>query len=88
MLLPVRSLVRPSRSLQIVYAARAFTNTSRSLYPRKDSQDKDSMNTEANEYAKSGTDDDAARQSDAAFNPDKTSPEEQLETAGKGKAVS
>lgn len=42
------------------------------------------MNTEATEYSKSGTDDAAARQEDAAFDPDKTDPEEQKDTAGEG----
>ncbi|MCJ1319922.1 hypothetical protein MMC15_005258 [Xylographa vitiligo] len=72
--LPIRSL-----------ATHPFSTTARTLYPRADSQHKDSMNTEAQEYAKSGTDVDAANQNSAAFDPSKTDPIEQKEEAGKGK---
>jgi hypothetical protein len=36
-------------------------------YPRKGYEDKDSINAEATEYSKSGTDDAAAKQEEAAF---------------------
>ncbi|MCJ1430865.1 hypothetical protein MMC27_000215 [Xylographa pallens] len=65
--------------------ARPFSTASRTFYPRADSQHKDSMNTEAQEYAKSGTDVDAANQDSAAFDPSKTDPMQQKEEAGKGK---
>jgi hypothetical protein len=55
--------------------------------PRKDSQDKDSINTDATEYSKSGTDDDAARNEQAAFAPSQTAPGEQKEKAGEGNKV-
>lgn len=42
----------------------------------KDTQDKDSLKPESNEYSKSGSDAQAA-QDDAAFDPSKTRPEEQ-----------
>jgi hypothetical protein len=42
--------------------------------------DKDSLKPISNEYSKSGSDDDAAA-SDAAFNPNKTSPESAEQTA-------
>jgi len=57
-------------------------------YPRKDSQDKDSINTEATEYSKSATDDEGARQEEAAFNPNITDPQEEKEKAGKSTGVS
>ncbi|KAI4200459.1 MAG: hypothetical protein LQ350_003907 [Teloschistes chrysophthalmus] len=58
-------------------------STSPSLsYPRKDSQDKDSINTEATEYSKSGTDDASARQDDTAFDPSTTDPHSQKEKVG------
>ena len=44
------------------------------------------MNVEANEYSKSGTDDQAARLDEAAFDPTKTDPDTQRETAGKNSA--
>ena len=63
---------------------RQLSQTPRKAYPRKDSQDKDSINTEATEYSKSATDDEGARQGDAAFNPDITDPQHQKDVAGKG----
>ena len=42
------------------------------------------MNTEATEYSKSATDDESARQGDAAFDPDITDPQEQKDKAGEG----
>ena len=62
---------------------RPFTYTHNSLYPRKDAQDKDSIDTNASEYTKSGSDDGAAQLDDTAFNSDITSPEGQEENAGK-----
>ncbi|TVY21885.1 hypothetical protein LARI1_G000292 [Lachnellula arida] len=63
---------------------RHFSPQCSSRYPRKDSQDKDSINTEATEYTKSGTDDQSAANEDAAFNSEITSPEEERKVAGKG----
>ena len=67
---------------------RHFSRQAWLAYPRKDSQDKDSINTDATEYSKSGTDDAAAQQEEAAFDPEKTDPVEQKEHAGKGEGVS
>ncbi|KAI9712466.1 MAG: hypothetical protein M1812_006881 [Candelaria pacifica] len=64
-------------------SVRNLHRTTVKSYPRKDSQHKDSINTEATEYSKSGTDDQAAREEEAAFDPQQTSPEKQRETAGK-----
>ena len=61
-----------------------FSQDSRSSYPRKDSQDKDSINTEATEYSKSGSDDEGARQQDSAFDPGITDPQEEMDKAGEG----
>ncbi|KAL8933999.1 MAG: hypothetical protein Q9211_005463 [Gyalolechia sp. 1 TL-2023] len=44
--------------------------------------DKDSIEREATEYSKSGTDDASAGQDDAAFDPDVTDPEEQKNKVG------
>lgn len=46
------------------------------------------MNTDATEYSKSGTDDRAAGEQEAAFDPNLTSPESQHEKAGEGQGVS
>ena len=45
------------------------------------------MNTDANEYAKSGTDDTASANEDAAFNPNITDPQEAKKKAGEGNDV-
>ena len=77
-----RSLAaRPSYASRQLITPRNFQTSSRSL-ARKDAQDKDSMVTESNEYSKSGSDDKSAGMDDAAFNPDKTSPEEEQASAG------
>ena len=70
------------------YAQRQFSQSARLDYPRKDSQDKDSINTEATEYSKSGTDDASARQDEAAFDPNITDPGKQKDKAAEGNSVS
>jgi len=62
-------------------AARQFQTSSRQL-ARKDAQGKDDLKPEPNEYSKSGSDDEAAAVEKAAFDPSKTSPEEEHNTAG------
>jgi hypothetical protein len=55
------------------------------LNPQRDAQkDREKMNTDASEYAKSGTDDTAAKNEEAAFDPNITSPEGAKEKAGEG----
>jgi hypothetical protein len=70
------------------YAQRQFSQSLWLDHPRKDSQDKDSINREPTEYSKSGTDDGAAGQEEAAFDPSVTDPGEEKEKAGEGKPVS
>ncbi|KAI9764197.1 MAG: hypothetical protein M1835_007612 [Candelina submexicana] len=70
-----------------IASVRSLHRTTAVSWPRKDSQHKDSINTEATEYSKSGTDDQAAREQDAAFDPQKTSPETEKETAGENSRV-
>ena len=72
------------KQLPGISAQRHFSQTVSFALPRKDSQHKDSINTEATEYSKSATDDESARQEDAAFNPDITDPQEQKDKAGEG----
>ena len=67
-----------------ISANRHFSQTVSFSLPRKDSQHKDSINTEATEYSKSASDDEGARQGDAAFDPDITDPQEQKDKAGEG----
>ncbi|MCJ1450812.1 hypothetical protein MMC28_001146 [Mycoblastus sanguinarius] len=81
-----RSRSQPQASA--FYANRQFSQSTLIAYPRKDSQDKDSINTEATEYSKSASDDEGARQEDAAFDPNITDPQQQKDVAGKGLSVS
>lgn len=75
--------LQPQR--QSLYSQRTFSVSACSRYPRKDSQHKDSINPEATEYSKSATDDESARQHEAAFDPDITDPQEQYKKAGEGR---
>lgn len=75
-----RALGHNPRLSQLSVTTRPFSS-SKLYHPRKDSQHKDSINTEATEYSKSGTDDEAARTEDTAFNPNITDPQEQEEKA-------
>ncbi|RYO81016.1 hypothetical protein DL766_006599 [Monosporascus sp. MC13-8B] len=50
--------------------------------PYKDDMDRESLKPKAHENTQSGTDDQAAQNEDAAFNPDKTSPESERAAAG------
>ncbi|CAJ2504860.1 Uu.00g122540.m01.CDS01 [Anthostomella pinea] len=91
----IRTLLRAS-SRAPASAARLTTNTTsirlaRPIHqsaalqlPYKDDQDRNSLKPRAHEYTGSGTDEGTAANEDAAFNPDKTSPEAAKETAGKG----
>lgn len=79
---------RQSRIQASPSSRRNISSSAPFAYPRKDSQDKDSINTEATEYSKSATDDESARQGDAAFDPNITDPQEQLGKAGEGQGVS
>ena len=85
--IPIRKPIFQPQVMTCI-AQRPLTHSARLAYPRKDSQDKNSINAEANEYSKSGTDDDSARNEEAAFDPDITDPQQQKDKAGEGKAVS
>lgn len=88
--LTARQRIRPQRlyaSKPTIPSTRPFSQSAIRTYPRKDSQDKDSIDTEATEYSKSGTDDGAAAQEEAAFDPSTTDPQEEKNIAGKGNEV-
>jgi hypothetical protein len=53
------------------------------LLSNKDSQDRQSLDPRRSEGTKSGTDDQVAEKTDAAFNPKNTSPEGEKESAAK-----
>ena len=80
----IKAQLRSNTQIRTVPSRRQFSQSTCLAYPRKDSQDKDSINTEATEYSKSATDDEGARHDDAAFNPDITDPQQQKDKAGEG----
>ena len=76
-----RSLTYPRPSFLCAYN-RSLHQSARSLLPRKDAQGKDDLTPESNEYSKSGSDAQSAQMDQAAFDPKKTSPEEEHDVAG------
>lgn len=68
------------RTPRAIVSQPRFLSTTAPRFASKDAQDKDSLKPRSNEYSKSGSDDSAAA-SDAAFNPNKTSPEAAERTA-------
>ena len=77
----------PSLRQRPLSTIQPFSSNTRYSYPRKGAEDRNSINTDASEYSKSGTDDAAAHQNEAAFDPSQTDPQEQKDTAGKGNDV-
>lgn len=59
---------------------RPFSQTGNRSFPKKGAEDRESINTESSEHTKSGTDA-AAAQSEEAYDPNKTSPEAEVESA-------
>jgi hypothetical protein len=68
------------RAPRAVVSQPRFLSTTAPRFASKDTGDKDTLKPRSNEYSKSGSDDSAAA-SDAAFNPNKTSPESAEQTA-------
>lgn len=72
-----------------IRAATASNSQARSLHAsrvalgatKEDHMDRSRLNPTSTEYSKSGSDDKSAAMQDAAFNPNKTSPESEFETA-------
>lgn len=77
----IKNQPRPLLPRAITNEKRNISNSSRLSYPRKDSQNRESINTDATEYSKSDTDDKAAQQDNVAFNPDLTDPQTQKKKA-------
>ena len=74
-------------SMPKISPIRGLHGTRVASYPRKGSQDKDSIDREPNEYSKSGTDEETAEQEQAAFDPNITDPHKEQSKAGEGKKV-
>ncbi|KAI0186668.1 hypothetical protein EV127DRAFT_483985 [Xylaria flabelliformis] len=78
------SIFRTARVLPS-HTSRLLHQTAVSRIPYKDDMDRESLKPKAHEYTQSGTDDEmAAQHDDAAFNPNKTSPEAERNTAAQG----
>ena len=74
----------PRAAPRALPVARLYHTSQRLRFPYKDDQDRESLKPRANEYTKSGSDEEVAANSEAAFDPKKTSPEEEQATAGAG----
>src|SRR5687768_4892885 len=78
----LRSLFRPAASLPL---RRPYTTTTALRRPYKDDQDRESLSPRSTENTKTGSDQEVAgADPDAAFNPNKTSPEEATKAADDG----
>jgi hypothetical protein len=75
-------VARPMSIGRQAIAARQFQTRAR-MSARKDTQDRESMNVDSNEYSKSGGDGATARTNDVAFSRGETRPEEAMDKAGK-----
>ncbi|KAK5451408.1 hypothetical protein LTS15_008172 [Exophiala xenobiotica] len=84
--LRVQSNLRPLSTTPYRFAA--DQDPDRHPHQQRDAQlDREKMDPEPNEYAKSSTDDTTAENEDAAFNPNITDPEEARQKAGEGNEV-
>lgn len=79
----IRREPRPAIGLLVPSEKRQFSRLTWLALPRKDSQDRDSIDRESTEYSKSGTDDEAAGLDQAAFDPNTTEPGAEKKAAGK-----
>lgn len=79
----IRREPRPAIGLLVPSEKRQFSRLTWLALPRKDSQDRDSIDRESAEYSKSGTDDEAAGLDQAAFDPNTTEPGAEKKAAGK-----
>lgn len=78
----IRQQPRPAIGLVVPSEKRQFSRLTWLALPRKDSQDRESIDRESTEYSKSGTDDEAAGLDQAAFDPDTTEPGAEKKAAG------
>ncbi|ETS78022.1 hypothetical protein PFICI_10084 [Pestalotiopsis fici W106-1] len=86
-LTPLRSALRTPAAARISSplvssSVRRFQTHRPARMAYKDSQDRESLKPTTHEYTESGSDDQAAANTDAAFNRHKTSPEAEKDTAG------
>ncbi|KAI0483836.1 hypothetical protein F4859DRAFT_415021 [Xylaria cf. heliscus] len=83
----IRTSVFQTARILPSHASRLLHQTAVAQIPYKDDMDRESLKPKSHEYTQSGTDEEtAAQHGDAAFNPDKTSPETEKATAAQGAA--
>ncbi|KAG0646028.1 hypothetical protein D0Z07_7975 [Hyphodiscus hymeniophilus] len=80
-----RTLCAPSRFQFKTSEIRPLSQSPYLSFPKKGAEDRNEINTESSEHTKSSTDADAAQQDQAAYDPNTTSPEAEMESAGDGK---
>ena len=73
-----------SQTIRSASYSRPYHTTPALRLPYKDSQDRQTLRPRSTQHTKSASDDDVAANVDAAFNPHKTSPEVEQETAAAG----
>ncbi|EXJ95347.1 hypothetical protein A1O1_00467 [Capronia coronata CBS 617.96] len=88
----LRTSFRPQSGLRPLsttpYRFAADQDPDRNTHPQREAQvDRNKLDPEASEYSKSGSDDTAAANEDAAFDPNITDPEEAKQKAGEGNEV-
>lgn len=76
------NLLRSTRASRPSIVTPRFLSTTPTRFTKNYAQDKDSLDPQSTEYAKSGSDDSAAH-SQAAFDPNQTKPETEERTAEK-----
>lgn len=74
---------RPSLPRDRAAAIAPFHRTAAARLPYKDDMDRESLKPKAHENTQSGTDDQVAQDSDAAFNPNKTDPDSERAAAAR-----
>jgi len=89
---PLRSSLRTQSHLRPLSTApvrlAGSQDPERHPHPQRDAQeDREKMDPEANEYAKSGTDDSTAANQEAAFDTDTPDPQDAKDKAGEGNEV-
>ncbi|KAK6956965.1 hypothetical protein Daesc_002247 [Daldinia eschscholtzii] len=72
-----------STSNRLVASSRHMHQSAALRSPYKDDMDRESLKPKAHEYTTTGTDEEVATKQDAAFNPDKTDPDTEMNTAAK-----
>ncbi|KAI0553942.1 hypothetical protein F4679DRAFT_580111 [Xylaria curta] len=83
----IRTSIFRSARLLPSHTSRLLHQTAVSRIPYKDDMDRESLKPKAHEYTQSGTDDEtAAQHGDAAFSPNKTSPETEKKAAAQSAA--